>query len=136
MKKVFRFFATVIIVLVVHTALYFLIEGVPLFGVPDVKTVSSVIVEHIDYPDETQVHTEEDKIKLAIALLGYLDYSPFKKPLDDTPIIKITYITNDGTQCVVSANNTTVWWNGKARAINDENTFVKMCTAVFFVQDR
>ena len=41
---------------------------------------------------------------------------------------------DDGTEIVVKANDTTVWWNGKARAIQDEGMFVKMCTATFYLQ--
>lgn len=134
MKKVFRFIATVIVVTIVVIGLNLLIEGVPLLGTPDVANVSSVIVEHSDYPDDIKKHTDDTKIELAVAMLGYLNYSPLKGLSDDVPIIKITYIMDDNTEIVVKANDRTVWWNGKAYAITDENTFVKMCTAVFYLQ--
>lgn len=72
---------------------------------------------------------------MAVALLGYLRYSPLKGLSDDNQLIKITYIMDDGTEQVVAANNYTVWWNGKPSALHDENTFVKMCTAVFFADN-
>lgn len=134
MKKVFRFIATVIVVTIVVIGLNLLIEGVPLLGTPDVANVSSVIVEHSDYPDDIKKHTDDTKIELAVAMLGYLNYSPLKGLSDDVPVIKVTYIMNDNTEIVVKANAKTVWWNGKAYAITDENMFVKMCTAVFYLQ--
>ncbi|MBE6813757.1 MAG: hypothetical protein E7523_12930 [Ruminococcaceae bacterium] len=134
MKKAIRFIATIIAVVIVVVGLNILTDGVPLLGTPDAENVSSVIVEHSNYPDETKEHTDKTKIELAVAMLGYLNYSPLKGLSDDVPVIKVTYVMNDNTEIVVKANDKTVWWNGKAYAITDENTFVKMCTAVFYLQ--
>lgn len=135
MKKVFQFIATVIAVTIVVIGLNLLIEGVPLLGTPDAENVSSVIVEHSDYPDDIKKHTDDTKIELAVAMLGYLNYSPLKGLSNDVPVIKVTYIMDDSTEIVVKANAKTVWWNGKAYAIIDENMFMKMCTSVFFIQN-
>lgn len=135
MKKVFRFIGTVIAVVIVVICLNLLIDGVPLMGTPDAENVSSVIVEHSDYPDDVKKHTDDTKIELAVAILGYLNYSPLKGLSDDVPVIRVTYIMNDNTEIVVKANDKTVWWNGKAYAVTDENMFVKMCTAVFYLQE-
>lgn len=135
MKKVFRFIGTVIAVVIVVICLNLLIDGVPLMGTPNAENVSSVIVEHSDYPDDVKKHTDDTKIELAVAMLGYLNYSPLKGLSDDVPVIKVTYIMDDNTEIVVKANDKTVWWNGKAFAITDENMFVKMCTAVLYLQE-
>ena len=135
MKKVFRFIGTVIAVVIVVICLNLLIDGVPLMGTPDAENVSSVIVEHSDYPDDVKKRTDDTKIELAVAILGYLNYSPLKGLSDDVPVIRVTYIMNDNTEIVVKANDKTVWWNGKAYAVTDENMFVKMCTAVFYLQE-
>lgn len=135
MKKVFRFIATVIAVVIVVIGLNLLVDGVSLLGTPDAENVSCVIVEHSDYPDEIKKHTDDTKIELAVAILGYLNYSPLKGLSDDVPVIRVTYIMNDNTEIVVKANDKTVWWNGKAYAVTDENMFVKMCTAVFYLQE-
>ena len=132
MKKVIRLIAMFLIVSIVVIGLSFLIEGVPLFGTPDIENVERVVIEHADYPNEVKEYTEEDKIELAVALLGYLRYSPLKGLTDDNQQIQIAYIMNDGTECVVAANNYTVWWNGKPSAIKNENQFVKLCMAIFF----
>lgn len=134
MKKVIRFIATVIAVVIVVVSLNILIDGVPLLGTPDAENVCCVIVEHSEYPDEIKKHTDDTKIELAVAMLGYLNYSPLKGLSDDVPVIKVTYIMNDNTEIVVKANDKTVWWNGKVYAVTEENMFLKMCTAVFYLQ--
>lgn len=132
MKKVIRLIATILVVSIIVVGSSFLIEGVPLFGTPDVEKVERIIVEHADYPNEVKEYTDNDKIELAIALLGNLKYSPLKGLTDDNRLITITYIMDDGTECVVSANNYTVWWNGKPSAIKNEKQFVKLFMAIFY----
>ena len=132
MKKAIRLIATFLVVSIVAVGLSFLIEGVPLLDTPDFEKVERVIVEHLDYPNEVKEYTDNDKIKLAVALLGNLKYSPIKVLTDDNRLITITYIMDDGAECIVSASNYTVWWNGKPSAIKNENQFVKLCTAIFY----
>ena len=135
MKKVFRTIMTFFVVCIVIVVSNFFIKGVPLFGVPDAENVEQIVVKHNDYPDEVKAYTDKNKIEVAIALLGYLNYAPLKNLTDDNQLIEITYIMNDGTELIVSANNHTVWWKGKPRAICEEGMFAKMCTAVFFLQN-
>ena len=132
MKKLLAGIATFIVVSALIVAVNLLIEGIPLFGTPDAEKIEKVVIEHRDYPDTIRECTDEENIKLAVVILRYLHYSPLKEVSDDNRLIQITYIMEDGTVCSVSANNLTVWWNGKTHALTDENTFVKMCTAVFF----
>ena len=128
MKRVFRTILTFLVVCIFIIGSNFLIKGVPLIGVPDAENIKQIVVKHKDYPDEVKAYTDESKIEVALALLGYLNYSPFKSLSDDNQLIQITYIMNDGTELIVSANDYTVWWKGKPRVIQDEGKFVKMCT--------
>lgn len=135
MKKIIRWAITIIVVCIVSIALDFVSDGVPLLGVPDIKNIEKVLIKHGDYPDEIKEYSDEKNIELAVGLLGYLRYSPLKSLSDDNQLIQIIYIMDDGTRRVVSANNYTVWWNGKPSALKDEYSFVKMCTAIFFSQN-
>lgn len=135
MKKVIRFISATLAAVIISIALEFLIDGVPLFGAPDEENIEYVIIEHGNYPDEVKKLTDEWDLELAAALLGYLRYKPLKELSDDNRLIKITYFMEDGTEVTVAANDYTVWWKGRPRALADENTFVKMCTAVFFLQN-
>ena len=132
MKKAIHLIAIIFVVSIAVVGLHFMVEGVPLFGTPDVEKIECIIVEHADYPNEIKEYTEEDKIELAVGLLGYLQYSPSKGLTDDNRLITITYIMDDGAKCVVSANHYTVWWNGKPSALKHEHQFVKLCTAIFY----
>ena len=132
MKKIKRLIITIFAVSVIVIGLNLFTEGMPLLGIPEIEKIDQVVIEHKDYPDECKTYSDEENIELAVALLGYLRYSSLKGLSDDNQLIKITYIMDDGTEQVVAANNYTVWWNGKPSALHDENTFVKMCTAVFY----
>ena len=135
MKKALRWVATILAVCIVSLALNLLTDGVPLLGTPKVENIDRIVVTHTSSPDDIKEITDEYYIELAEAMLGYLHYAPLKGLSDDVPVIQITYIMDDGTEVVVKANEKTVWWNGKPRAIHDEGQFVKMCTAVFYLQN-
>lgn len=135
MKKAIRFIATILVVGILAMAIGFLIDGVPLLGTPDIENIERVVIKHANYPNENKEYTEEDKIELAVSLLGYLRYSPLKDLTDDQRQIQITYVMCDGTEYVVAANDHTVWWNGKPSAIKNEKQFVKLCTAIFFPEE-
>lgn len=132
MKKAIRFIAAVLAAGSAALALDLLVEGVPLLGIPDVEKVVRVAVEHADYPGELREYAEAEKIGLAVALLGHLRYSPLKGLTEDGRHIQITYVMSDGTERVVAANDYTVWWNGRPRAIKNESRFTKLCTAIFY----
>ena len=136
MKKAIGFVGMLLVVSILVAAFSFLAEGVPLFGMPKTDEVSRVVIGHRGYPDGVKEFTDAENIELAVALTGYLRYSPLKGLSDDNRLIHITYILEDGTQCSVSANEYTVWWKGTARALRNENAFVKLCTAVFFSEDK
>lgn len=135
MKGIAKWVALILAVTIVVIVGNLFIKGVPLLGTPDVDKIEKVRITHADYPDEIKEFTDEWHIELAEAVLGYLNYSPLKGLEDDNQLITITYIMEDGTEYVISANEKTVWYNGTARAIHDEGTFVKMTTGVFFKEN-
>ena len=136
MKKIRRLILTIVVVSIVIVAANVLTEGIPLLGVPQANDVVGVRIQHSGYPEQSKEYTDQDSIELAVALCGYLRYSPLKPLSDDQSLIQITYVMKDGTECVVSANHSTVWWNGNPHALKRENTFVKLCTAIFFTEDK
>ena len=132
MKRLARLLIRILVVSFIIISGNLLIKGVPLLGRPDTERIERVEIKHSGYPEDIKEFSDEKNIELATALLGYLNYSPLKGLSDDTKLIQITYIMDDGSKQEVSANNLTVWWNGQPRALKDENIFVKMCTAVFY----
>lgn len=135
LKSSLKWAATILAVTVVVIIGNLLTEGVPLRGTPDVEEIEKIQITHADYPDEIKEFTDEWHIELAEVVLSYLNYSPLKGLEDDNQLITITYIMEDGTEYVIAANEKTVWYNGKACAIHDEEMFVKMTTAAFFKQN-
>ena len=135
MKRFARLLIRILVVSFIIISGNLLIKGVPLIGRPNTERIERVEIKHSGYPGDIKEFSDEKNIELATALLGYLNYSPLKGLSDDAQLIQITYIMDDGSEYEVIANNYTVWWNGKPRALKDDNTFVKMCTAVFFASN-
>jgi len=134
MKKLMRIMLLYVVflfcIIVVNVWLF---KGIPLSGIPKAENIERFIIVHSDYPDDVKEYIDEDEIKLAELLLKtFLNYAPLKRVSEDNPTIQITYIMDDGTEIVVKANDTTVWWNGKARALQKEELFVNACTGLFY----
>lgn len=140
MKKVARGILLCMGLLGFSIAVHFFVhDGIPLPDTPKTENVEQVIVVHHDYPNDTKEYSDEFHIKIAVALIGYLDHNPLKKLSKElpeaSPVIQITYSMKDGTEVVILANDDTVWWKDKTYAIHNEGEFVKMCTATFYLQN-
>lgn len=135
MKKPAKLLIPILASAVFATTASVLADGLPIFGKPKAEDVKQVKIEHLDYPNDIKEFTDNKNIELAVSLLSYLHTSPIKKITDNPPKINITYNLKDGSCITVSANSSTVWLNGRPRAIHDKNTFYKMCTAAFFFQN-
>ena len=100
---------------------------------PDAENITKIVVEHTDYPGDTRKYVDTLSIDMAQGLLvASLRYAPIRTPADGTPIVKLTYFLDDGSEVAVEANDKTVWWNGKSYAIRKEGEFVKYCARHFF----
>lgn len=51
MKKAKSLIVTILGVSVVIAVLNFFMEGVPLLGIPEIKKIERVVIEHRDYPN-------------------------------------------------------------------------------------
>lgn len=108
-------------------------EGMWLFGIPDIDDVQAVQITDLRHSAEAKKLTDEESIELAVQLSGFLKYKPLSKAQNNSePIITITYLLEDGTQKSLSANENTVWWQGKTRAIKQEEIFLNLCEGIFF----
>ena len=109
-------------------------DGMRLPNTPDAEDITKIIVEHTDYPGDTRKYVDTTSINMAEALLGTLRYALVRTPAEGEPVVKLTYVLDDGSEVTVEANDKTVWWNGKTYAIYNTNTgeFVKKCATYFF----
>ena len=109
-------------------------DGMRLPDAPDAEDITKIIVEHTDYPGDTRKYVDTTSINMAEALLGTLRYEAVRTPTDGEPVVKLTYVLDDGSEVTVEANDKTVWWKGKTYAIYNTKTgkFVKYCATYFF----
>ena len=115
-----------------HFTFRILNKGIRLPDAPDAENITKIVVEHTDYPGDTRKYVDTTSINMAEALLGTLRYAPVRTPTDGEPVVKLTYVLDDGSEVTVEANDKTVWWNGKSYAIRKEGEFVKYCATYFF----
>ena len=134
MKKTTKLAVSLIASTVLATTASLFIDGIPISGKPKTENVKRVKIEHINYPNETKEFTDKKNIELTLALLGYLRTSPIKRSTDKPMVVKITYDLTDGSRFTVEANSSSALINGKYNTVHDKNTFVKMCTAAFFIK--
>ena len=140
MKKVVKGIIRLLIVIVAVTVLVvgmkILIDGMYLFGIPDLKDVQTVSISYPSVTDEVKKVSSQEDMELSLKLTGFLKYDLFEKAdSDEEPLITITYHLKDGTDKTISANNTTVWWNGKTYVIKDKEMFVTLTEGIFFLED-
>lgn len=140
MKKVVKFLSRLLIEIIVVTLLVVGIRiftgGMYLFGLPDLKDVQTVSISYSSVTDEIKEVSSQEDIELSLKLTGFLKYDLFEKAdCSDDPLITITYHLKDGTDKVIAANNTTVWWNEKTYAIKDKEMFINLTEGIFFLED-
>ena len=140
MKKVVKSIIRLLIEIVAVTALIIgvriLTDGMYLCGLPDLKEVQSVSILYPSVAEEAKEISSDEDLETALKLTGFLKYDIFQKADDSAePLITITYYLKDGTNKAISANDTTVWWNGKAYAIKDQEMFINLTEGIFFLGD-
>ena len=110
-----------------------LMEGMWLLGVPKIEDVQSISITDLRYSPEAKEFEDEESIDLAIKLSNFLRYKPLSPVTGhDTPIVSITYHLKDGSSNSLSANENTVWWQGKAYNIKQEKIFLNLSEGIFF----
>ena len=63
-------------------ALFVVVNGAPLWGVPSPRQVASVTVAHTG--EAPQTYTDPEQIELAVKLLNTLNYLPFTSPSESS----------------------------------------------------
>ncbi len=135
-KSLIRFLIQAAVVTILIVAVRIFTDGMYLLGLPDLADIQSVSISYPSVTEHRKETSSEEDVELALKLTGFLKYDLFEKA-DQTekPLITITYYLKNGTNKSISANNTTVWWNGKAYAIKDEELFINLTEGIFFLKD-
>ena len=137
MKKAVKGTIRLFIVIVAATALVvgikILTDGMYLLGIPDLEEVQTVSILYPSVTEEVKEVSSQEDMELSLKLTGFLKYDLFEKAdSNEKPFITIIYHLKDGTDKTISANNTTVWWNGQTYVIKDKEMFVNLTEGIFF----
>ncbi len=125
----------VLLTIAIVTLIFLLGNGMPLWGAPSAEDVERAEVSYPAVTDEIKEPAGE-RLKTAVNLIGCLKYDLFRGAEEgDEPLITIAYYTKDGKEATVSASRKTVWWNGKAYALKEEDLFVNLAEGLFFLED-
>ncbi len=115
------------------TALFFVMNGVPVWGAPDPKNVASVTVSWKE--GASQTYTQPEKVELAVKLINCLNYLPFtpasEQSAETGPDVTVTFALKDGRELSAGANWITGWWNGQARHLKKPDLFVNLAEGIF-----
>lgn len=135
-KSLLRLFGIIALVTLLTVSIQLFTQGMWLWGLPSLDEVQSVSLSYPSVTDTVKEVSEPEDMELALKLTGFLKYDLFEKA-DTTgePLISITYHRADGTEQTVSANRTTVWWQGKAYALKEKDMFVNLTEGLFFLED-
>lgn len=102
-------------------------NGMPLTRVPKAETVEAVTI----LCGERRVElTDPEDVALMVNAANLLNYKPFRAA-EDTPVLSVTYRQADGAQMTLEASGASVWWKGKARALQEPELFVNIVTTLF-----
>ena len=132
MKKVIGWVLLCVCVLSFGIVQYLLSHSIRLPDTPDADNITKIIVEHTDYPGDRRKYVDTASINMAQALLGALRYEPIRKLAEGTPVVRLTYVLDDGSEVTVEANDQTVWWKGKTHVIYEQGEFIKQCATFFY----
>ena len=107
-----------------------------LLGLPSLEDIQSVNISYPKVTDDVKNISSREDIELALKLTSFLKYNLFEKvSSEEEPLITITYHLKDGTDKMISANDTMVWWNNKTYVIKDKEVFINLTEGIFFLKD-
>ena len=135
-KSLLRLFGSIALVTLLTVSIQLFTQGMWLWGLPSLDEVQSVSISYPSVTDTVKEVSDQEDMELALKLTNFLKYNVFEKA-DTTqePLIHITYHRKDGSDQTISANRTTVWWQGKAYALKEKDMFVNLTEGLFFLED-
>lgn len=133
-KSAARLLLQIVVITIILVGIDIVWRGMYLLGNPQPEQVQSVTVENHATGEIASV-TDPNKIETACHLFGFLRYRSFAHADPDAvPLYTLTFQQKDGSACTVSANQTTVWWKGKAHLLDEAEIFCNLTEGLFFFQ--
>ena len=111
-------------------------NGVHLRRTPKAEDVVKVIVSYPDFSQEEKEFTDSENITLACNMVNFLRYTLFDMPDQaQEKLVTVTYVLENGESVSVSANKTTVWWEGMSHVLSEQETFILLTEGIFFADE-
>lgn len=122
--------------MLISTIGYFIMYGIPLSGIPEIDDISYVEISNNRLDVQARRFTDIEELEKAVNVTHFLSYKPGKPEIEE-PIIEMIFHLKDGTSLSVSANEKTVYKNGKAYVLKGDNgeVFIRISEGIFFFHD-
>ncbi len=119
---------------IVSMAVYLVINGMPVIGVPGKNSIVQAEVILNKQGLQSVVIEDEERIEYARNIVSYLGT---KLGSDNTldagePDVTIKYTTKSGKVVEISANEKYLFFNGKVKQLKRESMFVFIAEGIFF----
>ena len=119
---------TVVLSVLIASAVWIGRYGVPLLGRPKAEDVQSVTLVSLDSGSVTVTDTEN--VELLVKAANLLNYK-LGAPDTTDPELTVTYTLKNGEVRVLSASRTTMWWKGRAHPLRQPEVFCNIVDGLF-----
>ena len=119
---------TVVLSVLIASAVWISRYGVPLLGLPKAEDVQSVTLVSLDSGSVTVTDTEN--VELLVKAANLLNYK-LGAPDTTDPELTVTYTLKNGEVRVLSASRTTMWWKGRAHPLRQPEVFCNIVDGLF-----
>ena len=119
---------TVVLSVLIASAVWIDRYGVPLLGLPKAEDVQSVTLVSLDSGSVTVTDTEN--VELLVKAANLLNYK-LGAPDTTDPELTVTYTLKNGEVRVLSASRTTMWWKGRAHPLRQPEVFCNIVDGLF-----
>ena len=122
------------VMVTISFALYLVIYGFPIFGIPGERAISQVEISSPRLTEEVTVVTDEEYIEYSINIVSYLNKSMFKEydVEQGEPIVTVKYVTKKGETVEIAANDYYAFYNGEVFPLQRPEMFVAIAEGIFF----
>ena len=112
-------------------ALYPLIFGMPLRGMPPKGNVSKVVLE---YAGQSVTLTDAVEVERVLNMTAYLKYKPTKEAVMSGNSMTVTITEKDGQETELTASTKEVTYMGKTHELKEDRLFVNVLEGLYFAE--
>lgn len=136
LAKFLKIIIPLLMVILISTIGYIWFNGIPIRGIPQIDTITSVEILDQHLSPEEHLFVEAQKIEKAHHAAHLLFTMPGQAKLGE-PVISLVFHQTDGTTYTLQANEETVWVKEKPYRLRRDSgrIFIKVIEAMFFYEE-